>query len=170
MDEPALHELTAALYTELHQIAARHLRNERREHTLQPTALLHEAYVKLSADGRRRFTDRTHFLALASRVMRQVLIDHARARATVKRSAQTAAGGELQLAQSSRSQPLSVLSVQRALELLAQEDAALAKLVELHYFGGLTAREIAVVLHRSIHVVRHDLRFAQAWLRRQLSR
>ena len=170
MDEPALHELTAVLYAELHQIAARHLRHERREHTLQPTALLHEAYLKLSADGRRRFTDKTHFLATASRVMRQVLIDQARARAAVKRNTQTAQGGELQLARPSRSQPLNVLSVQRALELLAQEDDDLAKLVELHYFGGLTAREIAVVLQRSIHVVRHDLRFAQAWLRRQLSR
>ena len=170
IDEPALNDLTPALYAELHRIAARHLRNERSDHTLQPTALLHEAYMKLSAEGQRRFTDKTHFLAVASRIMRQVLVDHARARATAKRGGKAPGGDNLQLAALPRSQPLDVLRVHRALELLAQEDSALAELVELRYFGGLTPKEIAEVLHRSIHVVRHDLRFAQAWLRRELSR
>src|SRR5579871_660299 len=84
-DESALQELVASLYNELHRIAARQLRGERPSHTLQPTALVHEAYLKLVGDKQRGFADRVHFLAVASRVMRQVLVDYARARATKKR-------------------------------------------------------------------------------------
>ena len=170
IDEAGLNDLTPALYAELHRIAASHLRHERSDHTLQPTALLHEAYLKLSAEGQRRFTDKTHFLAVASRVMRQVLVDYARARATAKRGGKSTRSGDVQLAALPRSEPIDVLRVHRALELLTQEDSALAELVELRYFGGLTPVEIAEVLRRSIHIVRHDLRFAQAWLRRELSR
>lgn len=85
-DESALSELVALLYNELHRIASRHLRGERSGHTLQTTALVHEAYLKLVGDPQRQFADRVHFLAVASRVMRQVLVDYARARATSKRS------------------------------------------------------------------------------------
>jgi RNA polymerase sigma-70 factor, ECF subfamily len=167
-------EMTATLYAELHRLAAWHLRGERRDHTLQTTALLHEAYLKLSdPPGDRRFSDRTHFLAVASRAMPQVLVDHTRARATAKRGgggAATHAGDAVHVITRPRGEPLDVLRVHRALERIAREDDALAQLAELRYFGGMTSTEIASVLNRSVHAVRHDLRYVQAWLRRELSR
>lgn len=171
VSESALSDLVPSLYADLHRLAARHLRHERAGHTLQPTALLHEAYLKLSDEGQRRFNDRTHFLAVASRVMRQVLVDHARARATAKRGGGEQARGEgVQFAGPSGAEVVDILAVHHALEMMAREDEALAHMVELHYFGGLTATEIATVVECSVHVVRHRLRFAQAWLRRELSR
>jgi RNA polymerase sigma factor (TIGR02999 family) len=173
-DPHGLEKLTEALYDDLHRIAGRHLRNERPNHTLQPTALLNEAYLKLSENRQRQFNDRTHFLAIASRVMRQVLVDYARARATRKRgrkrkeveSEEALAG--LQLATDPKVEPILVLQLNRTFEALSREDAGLAKLVELRYFGGMTTQEIADTLGCSIHVVRYDLRLAEAWLRRNM--
>ena len=171
-DKP-LNELMTALYPDLHRIAARQLRGERYDHTLQPTALLHEAYLKLSADGQRQFNDRIHFLAIASRVMRQVLVDYARARSTQKRAGSKVeddageAEASLQVA-SSGTEPLKILELDTALEALAEEDKSLAQLIEMRYFGGMTAKETAEALGCSAHIVRHDLRLAQAWLRREL--
>jgi RNA polymerase sigma factor (TIGR02999 family) len=165
-----LDELTTALHAELHRIASWHLRGERRDHTLQTTALLNEAYLKLSDGSDPRFSDRTHFLAVASRVMRQVLVDHARARAAVKRSGGRSGGEQIQVAVRSHGSALDVLRVHQALESIAREDEALAHLAELRYFGGMSSTEIAGVVNRSIHAVRHDLRYVQAWLRRELSR
>ena len=168
-------KLIEALYGDLHRIAGRHLRNERPNHTLQPTALLNEAYLKLSENTQRQFNDRTHFLSVASRVMRQVLVDYARARATRKRGGgkrqevrSEEALASLQLATSPELEPIEVLQLHRTLEALSREDAELAKLVELRYFGGMTTQEIADTLGCSIHVVRYDLRLAEAWLRRNL--
>jgi RNA polymerase sigma factor (TIGR02999 family) len=170
-DESALPELVAALYDELHRIAARQLRGERPSHTLQTTALVHEAYLKLIGDNQRGFADRAHFLAVASRVMRQVLVDYARARATKKRdgdatfvlTAGVDAKGKPAL------EPIELLNLDSALDALAQEDQPLAQLIEMRYFGGMNAEETAEALDQSVHVVRHDLRLAQAWLRRRLS-
>jgi RNA polymerase sigma-70 factor, ECF subfamily len=170
-DESALDELVAALYDELHRIAARQLRGERPSHTLQPTALVNEAYLKLIGDHQRGFADRLHFLAVASRVMRQVLVDYARARATKKRDGDAtfilASGGDVE--GKAALEPIELLDLDRALEALAQEDQSLARLIEMRYFGGMTAEETAETLSQSVHVVRHDLRLAQAWLRRKLS-
>lgn len=169
-DESALPELVAAMYDELHRIAARQLRGERPSHTLQTTALVHEAYLKLIGDKQRGFADRVHFLAVASRVMRQVLVDYARARATKKRDGDatfmltTGVGGE-----KAAMDPIELLDLDNALDALAQEDQSLAQLIEMRYFGGMTAEETAEALDQSVHVVRHDLRLAQAWLRRKLS-
>jgi RNA polymerase sigma factor (TIGR02999 family) len=175
-DESVLNELVALLYEELHRIAARHLRSERREHTLQPTALVAEAYMKLAGEGAQAFTNRVHFLAVASRVMRQVLIDYARGRAAKKRSGDLPGGGR-QLTLTTRAHPqaedigdVALLDLDRALDALAAEDRGLARLIEMRYFGGMTAEETAEALHFSVHVVRHDLRLAQAWLRRKLTR
>jgi len=170
-DESALNQLISALYTELHRIAARQVHGERPDHTLQPTALVHEAYLKLF-DGRQRdFSGQVHFLAVASRAMRQVLVDYARARATQKRD-----GGErvplttgLEIAASSENQVVEVIALDEALSALALEDETLARLVEMRYFGGMTAEETAEALGLSVHVVRHELRLAQAWLRRKVS-
>ena len=173
-DDSALNELVAALYQELHRIAARQLRAERPSHTLQATALVHEVYLKLAGTSLSEFNDRAHFLALAARVMRQVLVDYARAKATKKRAADAQVGaGEctisLEAHPGSHTEQLEILDLDSALEALAQEDPALAQLIEMRYFGGMTAEETAEVLGRSVHVVRHDLRLGQAWLRRKLS-
>jgi RNA polymerase sigma factor (TIGR02999 family) len=161
------------LYDELHRIASRHLRAERPNHTLQATALVHEAYLKLFAGQEYRFADEVHFLAVSSRVMRQVLLDYARTRAAQKRSGVdrnsplspvlevAGDGGGVEL--------LELIELDDAIKALASEDESLARLVEMRYFGGMTAEETAEALGLSVHVVRHDLRFAQAWLRRKLN-
>jgi RNA polymerase sigma factor (TIGR02999 family) len=170
-DQSALNDLVKLLYDELHRIAARHLRGERTAHTLQTTALVHEAYLKLIGDNQRGFADRVHFLAVASRVMRQVLVDHARARGAQKRdgNATFALTSGAELEDNAGAEQMELLDLDRALDALAQEDQSLAQLVEMRYFGGMTAEETAEALGRSVHVVRHDLRLAQAWLRRKLS-
>jgi RNA polymerase sigma factor (TIGR02999 family) len=174
-DESALNELVAVLYDELHRIAARHLLGERPAHTLQTTALVHEAYLKLVSDRQRGFADRAHFLAVASRVMRHVLVDYARARGTKKRSGEQPADSKphesaavIEVGANSVMDRSGLLDLDAALESLARENKALARLIEMHYFGGMTAEEIAEALGQSVHVVRHDLRLAQAWLRRSL--
>ena len=170
-DQSALNPLIASLYEELHRIATRHLRRERPEHTLQPTALVHEAYLKMFDSGGHQFTGKAHFLAVASRVMRQVLVDYARARTTQKRggveNVDRAKGFEVQ--GDDRTDPIDLIALDDALGALGEEDSKLAQLVEMRYFGGMTAEESAEALGLSVHVVRHDLRLAQAWLRRKLS-
>ena len=174
-DPAALNQLAGALYGELRRVASRHLRGERLEHTLQTTALVHEAYLKLAGDREFGFNDRAHFLAVASRVMRQVLVDYARARATKKRAGEE--HGKLQplttgiqVAVKATMSPVELLDLDAALEALAREDKSLAQLVEMRYFGGMTAEETAEALGQSVHIVRHDLRLAQAWLGRRLSK
>jgi len=172
VDESALDGLVTALYGELRRIAARQLRGERPCHTLQTTGLVHEAYLKLVGDNQRGFSDRVHFLAVASRVMRQVLVDYARARSTKKRDANATfvltAGVEVD--GTAGMEPLELLDLDSALDALTREDQSLARLIEMRYFGGMTAEETAEVLGQSVHVVRHDLRLAQEWLRRTLGR
>jgi RNA polymerase sigma factor (TIGR02999 family) len=173
-DKSALDELVTTLYDELHRIARRHLRGERPSHTLQTTALVHEAYLKLIGENRPRFADRAHFLAVASRVMRQVLVDYARARDTKKRAGEEHVHlapeewTSLEVKSHADTEPVGLLDLDRALETLAQEDQSMAQLIEMRYFGGMTAEEIAEVLGQSVHIVRHDVRLAQAWLRRKL--
>jgi RNA polymerase sigma-70 factor (ECF subfamily) len=169
-DSAASNDLMPVVYAELRRIAARHLRKERPEHTLQPTALVHEAYLKLFEQSDPQFTDRAHFMALATRVMRSILVDHARARGSAKRGGDgprlsfdanldvAVEGGDLRL-----------LDLDRAIEALARENPPLAEVIEMRYFGGMTAEETAEAVGRSVHIVRHELRFAQAWLRRELA-
>lgn len=171
-EHSALSELTPALYQELRRIASRHVSGERPNHTLQATELVHEAYLKLFLGPERSYTDEVHFLAIASRVMRQVLVDYARARATQKRSGGTAIDswtGSLEVQSEKGVELLDLIELDAAIEALAAENGALAQLIELRYFGGMTAEETAEALGLSVHVVRHDLRFAQAWLRRKLT-
>jgi RNA polymerase sigma-70 factor (ECF subfamily) len=170
-DASALGELTSALYQELHRIASRQLRSERADHTLQATALVHETYMKLS-DGRQSdYADQSHFLAVACRVMRQLLVDYARSRSAQKRSAganQQLITTNLELPSDNGMELIDLIELDSAMDALAAEDERLARLVEMRYFGGMTAEESAEALGISVHVVRHDLRFAQAWLRRKL--
>ena len=176
-DQSVLNELVTTLYDELRRIAGRQLRGERAGHTLETTALVHEAYLKLcEKNGARDLSDRVHFLALASRVMRQVLVDYGRARATKKRGGDRAGNQRLGMwtttlagDQHAALDPVDVLDLDRALDALAQEDESLARIIELYYFGGMTAEEIAQSTGKSVHIIRHDLYFAQAWLRRKLT-
>ena len=176
-DQSALNELVAELYGELYRIAGWHLRGEHPAHTLQTAALVHEAYLKLAGDPQRGFADQAHFLAVASRVMRQVLVDHARIKATRKRAGDGHAPAERVTLTTGIPDPadgavgqIELLDLDAALDALVREDASLAQLIEMHYFGGMTAEETAEALGRSVHVVRHDLRLAQSWLRRKLNR
>jgi len=170
-DQSALNDLLPALYDQLRRIASRHLLGERRDHTLQPTALVHEAYLKIFAGRDQSFTDEVHFLAVASRVMRQVLVDYARGRSTQKRSAgdrTPLSVTNLEVENDGGVELLELIELDDAIRALAAEDEQLARLVEMRYFGGMTAEETAEALGLSVHVVRHDLRYAQAWLRRKL--
>lgn len=171
MNSAATAEMTPILYGELRRIAARHMGTERRNHTLQPTALVHEAYLKLAVAEERTFADNVHFLATASRVMRQLLMDHARSRSAQKRPGTAGVSlstAGLQLKDESGPGADELMNLDDALNALAAENKALAQLIEMRYFGGMTAEESAEALGMSVHVVRHDLRFAQAWLRRRL--
>src|SRR5207302_1687595 len=172
-DSAARAELMDVVYAQLHRIAKSYLRKERSGHTLQPTALVNESYLRLFSRTEVQFADRAHFFAVVSQAMRRILVDHARARATARRGMDgqrvpwdtnleiEAGAGQLQV-------PL--LDLDLALEGLARESNCLAELVEMRYFGGLTAEESAEALGRSVHVVRQELRLAHAWLRRELAR
>lgn len=171
-DDSARAELLDAVYVVLRRIARSHLRKERPDHTLQPTALVNEAYLKLFGRAPIHFRDRAHFFAVVSQAMRRILVDHARARASARRG-----GGRLQLEPAVDVEagtdggglaPIGLLDLDLAIDALAREQRALADLIEMRYFGGMTAEETAEVLGRSVHVVRHDLRLAHAWLRREL--
>ena len=172
-DRGALDELMPLVYGELRRIARSVMRRQPPGHTLQPTALVNEAFIKLFHGAEPELADRAHFLAVMSRIMRQVLVDHARAHGTAKRG-----GGGVRIPWDTHidvpaargSEQVKLLDLHRALETLARENAMLAELVEMHYFGGMTAEEAAVASSRSVHVVRHDLRLARAWLRRELAR
>jgi RNA polymerase sigma factor (TIGR02999 family) len=165
-DQAAFEELATLLYPELRRIAATHMRGERIDHTLQPTAVVHEAYTRL-IDLELEWQDRVHFLSMASRVMRRVLVDHARAARAAKR------GGEgvrvpLEEERLVVEPSCDALDLDRALEQLAAHQERPARVVELHYFGGLSYREIAAAVGTSEVTVERDLRFAKAWLRRRL--
>ena len=158
-----------ALYKELRRVAAGCLRRERQNHTLQPTALVHEAYLRLAAQGQTDWSDRAQFLAVASHLMREILIDYARTRNRAKR------GGGLALIQLEDAGELAapaevdLLSLDEALNTLEHVHPQQRRIVELRYFGGLSIEETAEVLSISPATVKRDWRTAKAWLHRELS-
>lgn len=161
-------QLLSLLYDELHRLAELAMRGERPDHTLQPTALVHEAYLRL-VDANVDWNDRVHFLSTAATVMRRVLVDHARARTRQKRGGD-AVKVELNEALVAGAEPsYLVLALDRALDRLAELDARKSRVVELHCFGGLTYDETAAALDISAATVDRDLRMARAWLYRELS-
>lgn len=168
-DRRDLDALMAALYDDLRRLAVSHLGGERRDHTLQPTALVHEAYVKLLDQRSTAWTDRLHFFAVASRIIRRILIDHARARDADKRGGgrtrisldgTDVAGGEREV---------DLLALHEALEELARLDEQQAKIVELRYFGGCTVEEVAEILSVGRRTVDRDWQAARTWLFVRLS-
>jgi RNA polymerase sigma-70 factor (ECF subfamily) len=172
-EHAALDELMPIMYAELRRVARAFMSRQRSGHTLQPTALVNEAYIRLFADVEPQLANRSHFMALMSRIMRQVLVDHARAAAAAKRGgpeARVPLDTSIEVEDERGSQQLKLLDLHRALESLERENAALAEVVEMHYFGGMTAEEVAETARRSVHVIRHEIRLARAWLRRELDR
>jgi len=167
-DRAALDELVPRVYGELHRIAAGYLHGERPGHTLRPTDLVSEAYVRLVGSAPPEWNDRVQFYAIAARTMRQVLVDHARKRDAGKRG-----GGvrpiELDEGIAQAARPIELLALDAALEALAELDERKARVVELSYFGGLTHEEIAKVLDVHVNTIARDAKFAEAWLRRRLN-
>ena len=168
-DQAAFERLTPLVYDELRRRARRYLRGERPDHTLRPTALVHEVYLRLVNLDQVDWQDRTHFFVLAARQMRRILVDSARARRFQKRG-----GGAVsvtfdeQLAVSGRETDL--VALDDALELLAATDQRKSRVVELRFFGGLTNEEIAAALCISTDTVTRDWQMAKLWLRRELKR
>jgi RNA polymerase sigma factor (TIGR02999 family) len=166
----ALERLMPIVYGELRRLAAYHLRGERSGHTLQPTALVHEAYLRLAVQSELYVRDRTHFIALAAQVMRHILVDHARARRRGKRG-----GGQTMVELDEalgvhEERHADLIALDDALTELSRMSAQQGQIVELRYFGGLTIEEIADSLGIAVARVRSDWALARTWLRRELSR
>jgi RNA polymerase sigma factor (TIGR02999 family) len=169
-DKTALDRLMPFVYTELRRLADGYLRNERTSHTLQPTALVHEAYIRLVGQDHKAFASRGHFVAVAAHVMRQILIDHARSRSAEKRGGGQPGCSLDEGIDAAIERPPALIAVDDALKALEARDAQKAKLIEMRFFGGLTAEESAAVLDVPVEKVRAELRVAQAWLQRELDR
>jgi len=168
-DKVALEQLMPLVYQELHRLAARHLASERAGHTLQPTALVNEAYLRLIDQKRVRWQTKAHFLAIAAHMMRRILVDYARARRYAKR------GGGAPVVTLDEAAALSVerasdlIAVDDVLNRLSELDPRKGRVVELRFFGGLSVEETAEVLQISPNTVLRDWRTAKAWLHRELS-
>lgn len=167
-DDHALEALTKLVYHDLRRMARYQMSRERSNHTLQPTALVNEAYLKLAREAKLQWQSRTHFFAVASRAMRQVLVDEARRRQRKKRL------GEVTLLELNEALVFSpevseeVLLVDRALDALAKEFPRKSNVVEMRYFSGMSVDEIAKILQISPNTVMRDWSFAKAWLRRRI--
>jgi len=157
--------LLTAVHGELRRIAAAYMRRERQDHTLQPTALLNEAYLRLIKVPEGRWDNRAHFFGIAARVMRQILVDHARKRGTRKRGMGARSNQSVsKLADPSSGPDLDVLALHDALTDLAVLDPRQAEIVELRYFGGLTEAEVATVKSLSPATIRREVAAARFWL------
>jgi RNA polymerase sigma-70 factor, ECF subfamily len=164
----ALDALTPMLYDELRRLAQAYMRRERREHTLQPTALVHEAFLRLIRQRDVSWQNRAHFMGVAAKVMRQILADHARRHRAAKRGGGAGAVPLEGLEVAAAPGGLAADDLDTALEDLARHDARQARVVELRFFGGLTLEETAEVLDVSTATVKRDWLVARAWLHREL--
>jgi RNA polymerase sigma factor (TIGR02999 family) len=167
-DRAALDKLTPLVYEELQCLAHHYMEGQRPDHTLQTTALVNEAYLRLADQKRPSFTNRSHFFAVAAKAMRQILVNHAKAAQRQKRGGGAAKVELDEAALVAPEQPRAILDLNDALERLATLDARKAQVVELRYFGGLQQDEIAEVLKVSIVTVQRDWVFARAWLYNEL--
>lgn len=169
-DLEALERLTPLVYQELHKLAQAYLRRERSEHTLQPTALIHEAYLRLMDQAHPEWENRSHFFGVAARLMRQILVEHARTHATFKRGGEAAKVSLDKALNYSQERAAELVALNDALDSLATFDERKCRVIELRYFGGLSVEETAQALGVSVPTVVRDQRMAQAWLSRELSR
>jgi RNA polymerase sigma factor (TIGR02999 family) len=162
--EGALEQLTRLVYADLRRLAARYLQDEGPGHTLQATVLVHEFYLRISGLQELDWKGRGHFISVAAQMMRRILIDHARRRQAAKRD-----GGQVKLPAPEAEPGPGILDVDRALDKLATDYPRHARIVELRFFGGLDAPEIAKALDLSLRTVERDWHFAKAWLQHEVS-
>lgn len=168
-NKDALNHITPILYEELRRLADGYLRRERSDHTLQPTALVHEAYMKLADQTQLGWQNRAHFFGIAAQVMRHILVDHSRRHRAAKRGG---GGPKVPIDEGivmSQERPADVVALDDALKTLAKFDERKSKVIELRYFGGLTVEEMAEVLGVSVATIGRELRMAQAWLQREMT-
>jgi RNA polymerase sigma-70 factor, ECF subfamily len=167
-DRDAMSDLIPLVYEELKKLASAHLRREAGAGPLETTALVHEAFLKMAGGRHPLYENRAHFYGIASRLMRQVLVNTARS----KRAAKRGAAQEITLAELPDWASLpsrSVLAMDDALQLLEKADPLKGQLIEIRYFGGMTAEESSIVVSKPVHIVRRELRLAQAWLRKEMT-
>jgi RNA polymerase sigma-70 factor, ECF subfamily len=166
-DMTALDKLTPFIYAELRRLAASYMRRERSDHTLQPTALIHEAYLRLVAQSQPDWQSRSHFFGVAAQLMRQILVDHARSHSTAKRDG----GRRVPLEESlaiGEGRSVELIALDAALQELAALDPRKSKMIELRFFAGLSIDETAEVVNVSAATVHRDLRLAETWLYQRL--
>jgi RNA polymerase sigma-70 factor, ECF subfamily len=169
-DQSALNKLMPLVYAELHSIARRVWNQHQRNNTLQPTALINEAYLKLANAERSSFQDRCHFFAVASTAMRQILVNHAKSHLSAKRGGGQADVPLDEVQRAVDQEAAEIISLHEALETLQTVDARKSKVVEMRYFGGLSIGETAEALGVSIGTVNRDWRLARSWLIREMKR
>ncbi len=168
-DSAALDQLMPVVYRELRKIAKGYLKGERPDHTLQTTALIHEAYLRLIGQDFPEWQSRAHFFGISAQLMRQILVEHARSHGAAKRSG----GQKIELDEAAtfvQNDAADLVALDDALTTLAGFDARKSRIVELRYFGGLSVDETATVLEISVATVGREMRLAQAWLQREMSK
>jgi RNA polymerase sigma-70 factor (ECF subfamily) len=170
-DRAAEAQLIPLVYTELRRLASHYLNRERGDHTLQPTALVHEAFLRLASENQPDWQDRAHFFGVAARLMRQILVDHARRHQSLKR------GGACQRSMMTEELPIytaekstELLALDEALRRLANEDERQCRVVEMKFFAGLNIDQIAAVLEISPRTVKREWTMARAWLHQEMTR
>jgi len=166
----ALAELTPLVYDELRRLASRYMSHERPNHTLQTTALVHEAYLRLVDQNRVHWQNRAHFFGIAAQMMRRILVDHARSHRYAKRGGGAPVVSIDDVAVMSKERAAELVELDEALASLAAVDPRKARVVEMRFFAGLTEEEIAEVLHVAPNTVQRDWTMAKAWLRREMQR
>lgn len=167
-DNQARDDLLSLVYRELRRRAAGYLRQERRDHTLQPTALVHEAYLRLIGQERVAWQNRAHFFGVAAQMMRRILVDHARGHGAAKRPGALQATLDERIG-ATKPRPYDLLALDEALTELSTVDRRLGQIVELRYFGGLSEREVAEVLSVSRSTVTREWQTARTWLYRRMT-
>jgi RNA polymerase sigma factor (TIGR02999 family) len=169
-DEKALGILVPLVYQELRRLAHHHLKSERADHTLQSTALVNEAFLRLNGGNPVLLQNRGHFIAIASRLMRQILVDYARSRGASKRDGGFRISIENLGQLPSRDENVPIVALDQALDALSKVDERQGRIVEMKFFGGLSAAEIAAVLNISLATVERKWATARIWLRREMKR
>ena len=168
-DREALEELTPLVYRELHRLATKYMRRERNGHTLQATALVNEAFMRLGSKTL-SFADSAHFYGVAAKLMRHILVDHAKARIAQRRGGGAVRDTHVNIEQAATTMGgIDIEEIDEAIAKLAKENASAAYAMELHYFAGMTADETAKALGVSVSTITRELRFAKAWLLSQIN-
>ena len=169
-DQSALDRLVPMVHAELRRLARRQMRGERRGHTLQTTALVNEAYLRLVDLTRVRWQDRAHFFAMSATLMRRILVEHARSRQSAKRGGGAQTVSLEEAADVSLERAVDLVALDDALQALAAVDSRKSRVIELRFFGGLSVKETAEALNVSVETVARDWRLAKVWLLRELDR